>query len=130
MKHLSALLICLLIYGVSLAQTSSTTFSSHSSTSISVSSDNNSYSYTAAFDNEKTTEVRKTIINSFGKPVESTSRTAYWEGDGFSISLKTGKVKIKLDKITNPGKSFHLKIEDLGDQISEALDSPKTPPTP
>jgi len=64
-----------------------------------------------------------------GKPTEETERTAIWEGKGYSTSLRKGKVELEMefDQVT---KSFRLKMEDLGDQISEVLGSPKTPEPP
>ncbi len=116
------------------AQTTSvsTSTSTKSNLSISVSKNNKNYGYQASFDKEKTQKVKDTIIKSLGKPNEETDRTAYWTGSGYDVELRRGKVEMEVNK-EKVTKSFMLKMEDLGDQISESLgqkDSPKPPKPP
>lgn len=128
MKNIIITVTLLLFAAILNGQTSKTT-SSSSNVSISVSSNDNSYSYSAKFDNDKTREAKKIMIETLGKPTEETDRTAIWEGKGYSASLRQGKIEIEMDfdKVT---KSFRLKVEDMGDQISEAVGSPKAPAPP
>lgn len=103
----------------------------HTSTnlSISVSSDDDDYSYSAKFDDGKTKNVKEVITNTLGNPTEETDRTAVWEGKGYIVTVRPGKVMMEMDfgKVT---KSFQLKFEDMGDHISEVLGSPKAPAPP
>ncbi len=111
------------------SQTTSSSTSSNSNVSISVSSDDNDYSYTAKFDTGKTEEAKTAIIKTLGHPSESTDRTSVWEGKGYSVSVRQGKIEMEMDK-SAVTKSFQLKIEDLGDQISETVGSKKAPKPP
>lgn len=128
MKNIILTITLFLFAAILNGQTSKTT-SSSSSMSISVHSDDDDYSYSAKFDSEKTKAAQNVIIKNLGEPTEKTDRTAIWEGKGYSVSVRPGKIEMEMDfeKVT---KSFKLKFEDMGDQISEALGSPKTPTPP
>lgn len=104
---------------------------SSTSTSISVSSSDSKYDYSASFEKEKTDAVKRRIESSLGKANEQSDRIALWDEKGYTVTLRQGKVEINVDKSATT-KSVQVKMEDLGDQISKALDSPKTPepPTP
>ncbi len=110
-------------------QTSSVKTSSNSNISISVSSDDDDYSYMARFDSDKTAAAKSVIMKTLGNATEQTDRTAIWEGKGYSVSLRQGKIEMEMDKDAVT-KSFQLKIEDLGDQISETVGSQKAPKPP
>lgn len=131
MKNIITSLVLILLIATANGQSATTSTSTSSNTSISVNNNDKSYSYTARFDNDKTDEAKKVIEKTLGNPNEETSRTALWEGKGYSVSVRQGKIEIEMDfdKIT---KSFRLKIEDMGDQISESIGSPKAllPPKP
>ncbi len=128
-KILSILALTLFVsFGNSQSSKSNSTTTS-SNLSISVSDDDNDYSYTARFDPEKTEKVKNLITKILDKSNSETERTALWEGKGFSISLRQGRIKMELDK-NDVTKSFQVKFEDLGDQISEVLGSPKAPEPP
>lgn len=129
MKNIILTITLLLFAAILNGQSSTTSSTSSSKTSISVSSNDNSYSYSAKFDNDKTREAKKIMVETLGKPTEETDRTAIWEGKGYSANLRQGKIEIEMDfdKVT---KSFRLKVEDMGDQISEAVGSPKAPAPP
>lgn len=131
MKHIITVLILTLVVSWANGQSSKSSSTTSANISISVSSDDDDYSYTAKFDAEKTKDAKEVILRNLGNPTDETDRTAIWEGKGYSVSIRPGKVEMELDfdKVT---KSFKLKFEDMGDQISEVLGSPKvpTPPTP
>lgn len=128
MKNIILTITLFLFAAILNGQTSKTT-SSSSSMSISVHSDDDDYSYSAKFDSEKTKAAQSVIIKNLGEPTEKTDRTAIWEGKGYSVSVRPGKIEMEMDfeKVT---KSFRLKFEDMGDEISEALGSPKAPTPP
>lgn len=132
MKNIITIITLTLLSAMLSAQTSKSSSSSTTSSSnlsISVHSDDDDYSYTAKFDGEKTKIAQNAIIKNLGEPTEKTDRTAIWEGKGYSVSVRPGKIEMEMDfeKVT---KSFRLKFEDMGDQISEALGSPKAPVPP
>ncbi len=112
------------------AQSSVTTSTSTSSNlSISVSQNKSSYSYSAAFDKEKSQKVRELLNKRLGTATEETERTAIWEGKGYEVEMRRGKVSIEAskEKLT---KSALLKLEDLGEEVSEVLGHQKTPVPP
>lgn len=111
------------------SQKTSTSTSTSSNISISVSSDDNDYSYNARFDSDKTSAAKSVIQKTLGNPTEATDRTAIWEGKGYNVSVRQGKIEMEIDKDAVT-KSFQLKIEDLADQVSEAVGSQKTPTPP
>ncbi len=129
MKNIITLITLTLLSAMLSAQTSKSSSSTTSNISISVSSNDESYSYNAKFESEKTHAAQSLIIKNLGDPTEKTDRTAIWEGKGYSVSVRPGKIEMEMDfeKVT---KSFRLKFEDMGDQISEAVGSPKTPTPP
>lgn len=129
MKNIITIITLTLLSAMLSAQTSKSSSSTTSNISISVSSDDDSYSYTAKFESEKTHAAQSLIVKNLGEPTEKTDRTAIWEGKGYSVSVRPGKIEMEMDfeKVT---KSFKLKFEDMGDQISEAVGSPKTPTPP
>lgn len=129
MKNIITIITLALLSAMLSAQSSKSSSSATSNISISVSSNDDSYSYTAKFESEKTNAAQSVIIKSLGEPTEKTDRTAIWEGKGYSVSVRPGKIELEMDfeKVT---KSFRLKFEDMGDQISEALGSPKAPSAP
>jgi len=107
----------------------STSVSNNSYLSISVSNTDFEYNYTASFDKENTESVKEVIEEVLGVALDKNTRTAYWEGTGYSVQLRQGRVKIEMEKEATT-KSFQLKIEDLADQISETLGSEETPEPP
>ncbi len=111
------------------SQKTSTSTSTNSNISISVSSDDNDYSYNARFDSGKTSAAKSIIQKTLGNPTEATDRTAIWEGKGYSVSVRQGKIEMEMDKDVVT-KAFQLKMEDLGDQVSEAIGSQKAPAPP
>lgn len=131
MKNIITTLVLILFAAILNGQSSKSSTTTSSNTTISVSSNDKSYSYSAKFDNDKTNAAKSIIEKTLGNANEETSRTALWEGKGYSASVRQGKVEIEMDfdKVT---KSFRLKVEDMGDEISEAIGSPKAPapPTP
>lgn len=130
MKKIISILILTFLFSMNYAQTSkSSSTTSSSNLSISVSSDDDDYTYTAKFDSDKTNDAKSVVVKTLGNPTEQTDRTAIWEGKGYSVSVRPGKIEMEMDfkKIT---KSFRLKLEDMADQISEALGSPKAPVPP
>ena len=129
MKKIITTLVLAFFVSQGFGQSSSISTTTSSNLSISVSSDDDDYSYTARFDGDKTKNLKEIITKTLGKPTEETERTAIWEGKGYSASLRKGKVELEMD-FDQVTKSFRLKMEDLGDQISEILGSPKTPEPP
>lgn len=130
MKNIITIIALTLLSSMLSAQTTkSSSKTSSSNLSISVHSDDDDYSYTAKFDNDKTKAAQNVITKNLGEPTEKTDRTAIWEGKGYSVSVRPGKIEMEMDfeKVT---KSFKLKFEDMGDQISESLGSPKSPVPP
>ncbi|GEM_PF-1342872 len=132
MKAKITVLILCMTLGMGYAQTSKSNVkvkNSSSNTSISTSQTDSSYAYSASFEKEHTSKVKNVITETLGNATEETERTAFWEGKGYNIELRQGKVKMEMDqnKVT---KSFKLKMEDLGEQISETLGSSKTPEPP
>lgn len=107
----------------------STSVSNNSYLSISVSDTDFEYNYTASFDKENTESVKEVIEQVLGVALDKNARTAYWEGTSFNVQLRHGKVRIEMEK-EKTTKSFQLKIEDLAEQISEALGSEDTPEPP
>lgn len=128
MKNLITVLFCFVSFQI-WAQTTTVSTNTNSNLSISVSVDDSDYNYSASFDKENTSKVKQTLVKNLGKANDETERTAYWEGKGYSVELRQGKVKIEMDK-GKTTKSFQLKIEDLGDQISETLGHNKSPKPP
>lgn len=106
-----------------------TTVSTNTKISVSVNDTDHTYTYSARFNKEKTEEVKNTIQNVLGNATEKTERTSIWEGKEYSVSLRSGKVEIEFQKDSTL-KALKLKLEDLGEQISEVLDAPKTPRPP
>lgn len=98
-------------------------------TSISVSNDTQDYSYSAKFNSEKTEKIKKLVEEELGKPNESTGKTSVWKGKGYAVTIMNGKAVIEVEK-TKVSKSFITKMENLGEEISEALDTPKAPTPP
>lgn len=129
MKKLAFAILLFALTANSEAQSSSVSTTTNSNLSISVSADDNDYSYSAAFDKKNTGTVRQTLEKTLGKANEESSRTASWEGKGYSVELRQGKVKMEMDK-NKATKSFQVKFEDLGDQISETLGHEKAPKPP
>ena len=111
------------------SQKTSRSTSTSSNISISVSSDDDDYSYNARFDSNKTSAAKSVIQKTLGNPTEATDRTAIWEGKGYSVSVRQGKIEMEMDKDAVT-KSFQLKMEDLGEQISEAVGGQKAPTPP
>ena len=110
--------------------TKSNHISNHSNTSISSSSTNKKFSYSAQFSNsEKDPEIQELIQTTLGTPTEQSKRFLIWEGKGYSVEFLTGKVSFELE-IERTTKSVQLKLENLGEEISKILDSPKTPEPP
>lgn len=132
-KILLGLILTFISLQTSAQITSST--STNSNISISVSSDDDDYTYSAKFDSDKTSAAKLVILKSLGDPTDTTGRNSLWEGKGYSVNVREGRVEMEMDKDVVT-KSFQLKIEDLGEQISEAVGSqkspkrPKTPKTP
>lgn len=124
MKNCIAILVLAFFTSLSSAQSILS-----SNISISVSSTDFNYSYSARFDNNKTEAAKNTIVMTLGNPTEETERTAVWKGKGYNVSLRQGKVKMEMvkDEVT---KSFRVKIEDLGEEISESVGSVKAPKPP
>lgn len=123
MKNSIIILVLTLFVSFANAQSSS------SKISVSVKSTNDQYSYTARFDKINTNAAKAVIVNTLGSPTEETSRTSIWNGKGYSVNLRDGKVEMKMIK-DETTKSFHLKFEDMGEQVSESIGSPKTPEPP
>jgi hypothetical protein len=124
--------IVLLLFGwyFSNAQnTSEVKVNSSSNTSIAVSNNNNDYSYSAKFHSEKTEKVKAIMVKELGKPTESSGKISVWEGKGYSATLKDGKAEIEVEK-SKVSKSFLIKMEELGEDITEILDTPKAPKAP
>ena len=132
-KYIFALVLTFLSLQTFSQVSNSTT--TNSNISISVSSDDDDYSYNARFDSDKTAAAKSVIVKTLGNPTDSTDRISLWEGKGYSVSVRQGRVEMEMDKEAVT-KSFQLKLEDLGEQISEAVGSqkpsksPKTPRIP
>lgn len=131
MKKLLSILSIALFASWGNAQHSSSSVSTDTSSniSISVSSDDDDYSYSARFENDKTDAAKNVIVKALGKPTDETDRTAVWEGKGYSVSVRQGRVEMEMDK-DEVTKSFQLKFEDLGDQVSESIGHVKPPKPP
>ncbi len=129
MKNLLSIIATLIFISWGNAQNSTVSTTSSSNISISVSSDDDDYSYSARFDEDKTDAAKNTIIKILGKPNDEIERTAVWEGKGYSVSLRQGKVEMEMDK-DEVTKSFQVKFEDLGEQVSESVGSVKAPKPP
>ena len=125
------ILFLVLIISTSLlsAQSITSTNSSSSSISVSVSSNNNDYTYSAVFDKEKTKAAKNTLVKILGKVSEETDHTSLWKGKGYSVSIRQGKVKMKMNK-DEVTKSFQVKFENLGEEVSESIGSVKAPQPP
>lgn len=97
--------------------------------SVSISGTDSDYSYLAKFDEEKTSTIQTLVQKEMGKPQTTTSTKTIWEGKGYYISLSSGRILIEGDK-KKLTKSFLTQLENLGDKISNALESPKPPKVP
>ena len=128
MKTYLSILVFALFASVLSAQKVSSTATSSSKSAISVSSDNVKYSYSARFDKDKFSVVKDAIRNSLGKSTEESNRSEVWKGKDYNVSLRQRKVKMEMNK-AEVSKSFRVKFEDLGEQISKTIGSVK-PPTP
>ena len=124
------------LFGLAMVLLSIQTFSQHNSSvssnsnvSISVSSDDDDYTYFAKFDTGKTAAAKSLIVKSLGNPTTESGKSSIWEGKGYEISIKEGKVEMELDKEAVT-KSFQSKIEELGEQISETVGSKRSARTP
>jgi len=129
MKKIAFALLLFVLTAQSKAQSNSVSTTTSSNLSISVSVDDDDYTYSASFDKDITEKVRQAIEKTLGKVTDGSGRTAYWEGKGYSVELRQGKVRLEMDKDVVT-KSFQIKFEDLGDQISEALGHEKAPKPP
>ena len=128
MKKLLLILLVGMFPAAVFSQTSVST-TTNSNLSISVSKTKSDYTYVAVFDKEKSDKVREVLNNRLGKPNEETERTAIWEAKGYEVELRKGKVSVEAskEKLT---KAFLLKLEDLGEEVSEALGQQKAPTAP
>ncbi|MDG3582627.1 MULTISPECIES: hypothetical protein [Galbibacter] len=134
MKKLIFAFALLFLSGGLWSQTTSvsTSTSKNSYVSISKSETTSEYNFKASFDKENTAKVLQVIEKNLGAAIEKSDRFAYWEGTGYTLQLRQGKVKIEIQK-EETTKSFQLKMEDLSEQISEILgheDAPRPPRPP
>lgn len=128
MKNFIAILALILSGSMVCGQnTSSSTTSSN--ISISVKSTNENYSYSSRFEKDKTEEAKTTLMETLGKPTEETDRTSFWKGKGYTVGLRQGRVTMDMNK-DEVTKSFQVKFEDLGEQVSESIGSGRVPTPP
>ncbi len=111
------------------AQTTSSKTTSSTNISVSISSTDDSYSYSARFEKPNTYEAKNAVINLLGKPTEETERGTIWKGKGYSVILRQGKIEMEMET-AEVTKSFQMKFEDMCDQVSKSIGSPKTPIPP
>lgn len=120
MKRIITMLILSMFVSTLSGQTSSVSKTNSSKTSISVSKGDNKYFYTSHFDFVKTAAARAIIVKNLGRPKEDNGQIALWEENGYSVSVRQGKVQIEVyfEKVDN---SLISKIEKMADEISGTI---------
>lgn len=129
MKNYILISVLMLFTLMAKSQSISSKKTSSSTISVAVSSTNDLYSYSARFDTSKTDDAKNAIIKFLGKPSAETKRETNWRGNGYNVILSKGKVEMKLHK-NEVVKSFQLKFENMGEEVSEFIGNPKTPTPP
>lgn len=120
MKRIITMLVLSMFASTLSGQTSSVSKTNSSKTSISVNKGDNKYLYTSHFDSVKTAAAKAIIVKNLGRPKEDNGQIALWEENGYSVSVRQGKVKIEVyfDKVD---KSLISKVEKMADEISGTI---------
>lgn len=129
MKNYILISVLMLFTFMANSQSISSKTTSSSTISVAVSNTNNLYSYSARFDTPKTKDAKNAIIKFLGEPSEETNRETSWRGNGYNVKLSKGIVEMKMHK-SEVVKSFQVKFENMGEQVSESIGNPKTPTPP
>ena len=87
---------------------------------VTISDTNDSYLYKANFKSNKTSTIRKAIVEQFGE-AKSNDTDLVWTWNGsYEINLHDGNVTISFGK-SNDNKELYEKIKTLGSEISSII---------